>query len=137
MTAEADTFGAGYETLKGVIADGLAGKRDNIDGRQVTLTGGTTLGGASVKALYAKRTGKVEGGNVDTTFMGLSGGYTVSGVALTAFVGQEKDKIANETTKAAGLGASYDLGGGAAFKAGMVGGTGSKPKYDAGITLTF
>lgn len=134
---DAYTFGLGYETIKGVIAPVLAGERDNVKGRQIVLSASTTLAGATVKGLYAKRTGKVDTDKINTNFMGVSADYTVSGVALTGFVGQEKDKVANTTTKLGGIGASYDLGGGAAFKAGMVGGTGTKPSYDAGITLTF
>ncbi len=130
---------AGYENASGVVGIVLTAA-DNIDLDQITLTGGGTFAGATVKALYVTRSGMAGSPvPVDTTGMGLSVGYTVSGIGLTAFAYQEKDKSlpVAVTKKSAGIGASYDLGGGAAFKAGMVGATGSKPKYDAGITLSF
>ncbi len=102
----------GYETVTG----------DN----QLSLKVGATFGGATVTLKGAKNnTGKTE--------YGVSLDYAVNpALKVTAFYTDHK----NAGTKAMGVGASYDLGGGASVVGGVVD-NGTDTLADMGVTMSF
>ena len=88
----------------------------------------------AVKAVY----GSISGGSLgDNDQYAVSATYTADALSVTAFHNMAlfSDDIAN------GVGVSYDLGGGAAVKAGLVnvdnGVDASETSYDAGVTFSF
>lgn len=89
---------------------------------QLTIGASATFAGATVKMVAADKS------NAADVAYAVSVDYTVAGIGVTAF---------GTSTETYGLGGSYDLGGGAAFKAGAVKATGGKAAYDAGITFSF
>ncbi|AWB49902.1 porin [Gemmobacter aquarius] len=99
-------FGLGYESTD--AADG-----PGVDGTHLVASVGGTFGAVAAKAVY----GKADIGAGTTTQYGLSATYTANALAVTGFY-----KVADAATKttAMGLGAAYDLGGGASVKGGLV-----------------
>ena len=102
----------GYETVTG----------DN----QMSIKAGTTFGAATVTAKAAKNdSGKTE--------YGVSLDYAVNpALKVTVFYTAHK----NAGTNAMGLGASYDLGGGASVVGGIVD-NGTDTLADMGVTMSF
>ena len=97
---------------------------------QVSLKGGVTFGAATVKAKYAKINTAAD------AEYGVSLDYVVMpALTVTAFFTDHK--IAGTIAK--GIGASYDLGGGAALKAGVVdnGAATNSLTGDVGVTMSF
>ncbi len=102
----------GYETVTGST--------------QVSAKVGATFGAATVQVKYAKtKAAKSE--------MGISLDYAVSpALTVTAFYTDHT----NAKTKAKGIGASYDLGGGAKVVGGVVD-NGTDTLADIGVTMSF
>ncbi|MBC2836149.1 porin [Paragemmobacter straminiformis] len=123
-------FGIGYESTD----DGLFGD----DATHVVASAGGTFGAVSAKVVY----GQADlGSGFDLTQYGLSATYSADALAVTGYYKVvDTDFIAGETT-AVGLGASYDLGGGASVKGGVVNVDneflGDNTAYDLGVTFSF
>lgn len=123
----ADTFsvGLGYEsaTLLGVSVD------------QVIVGGTVSFGDVEVKATYGTSDA------LDAAQYGISAAYTSGAMGVTAFYRVEEDTVTNLSDKFSGIGASYDLGGGAK----LVGGISSEnpavgvtnTRADIGVTFKF
>ena len=109
------------------------GYEDNDAGSTHVIVGGTaTFGAATVKAIY----GAATGGAIDGDQYALSVDYKADALTVTAFY-SNKDLLA-VVQEAYGLGASYDLGGGAS----VVGGyshneTLNSDAYDLGVSMSF
>lgn len=134
-TMDAYKFALGYEMID--VSSGA----DTWDLRQLSLGVDANLGPVVMKARYAK--GTVDGTNgytQDTKQWAVSGTYTVDALALTAFVSQkEADRTGTIVEQDAyGLGASYDLGGGASVAGGYVkNDTADTDAVDIGLKFSF
>jgi outer membrane protein OmpU len=107
------------------------GYENNDNGTKHVIVGATgSFAGASLSAIYGKASGTISGSQY-----ALSASYTFSGITGTVFAADDSEL---RGAKAAGFGVSYDLGGGATFKAGYAKNrTTNADAYDAGITLKF
>lgn len=125
-STDAYSVSLGYETAD---YDSVAGAPlsatdpdDIISVDQLTLGASATFSGATVKFVAADKSTAAD------VVYAVSVDYTVSGVGLTVF---------GTSSKSYGLGAAYDLGGGAKFVAGAVKSAGTKTALDAGLTFSF
>ena len=142
--------GLGYEKLSGYIVPAAAAPvapaavvpADNTDLKHVVLTVGGTVAGVSFKGLYGKASGTLAGANFVTPAnsgkqYAASASYTMDAITGTAFY---TDDSGMGGTVAYGLGASYDLGGGASLVGGVaktkVAGADSTA-FDLGVSLSF
>ena len=111
----------------------------DVDGAEEIILGGSgTFGATTVKAYYA---------DFDNWYWensyGLSVSYEADALTFTGFARRDSDVLADLTTDRAdqdsfGIGVGYDLGGGAALKAGIVDSDWEDDTiFDAGITMTF
>lgn len=107
------------------------GYEDNDAGTDHIIGGVTgTFGDFTGKLIYGTASGAVDGDQ-----WALSGDYTFGATTVTAFYTDQEELGGSE---AWGLGAAYDLGGGASLKAGYVSDeTASDDAYDFGISFTF
>ena len=100
---------------------------NNSVGSEISVLGSATFSGATVKAKI------VDGDATVDTAYALSVDYALSGANLTAFYTAHGNSIANY-----GIGASYDLGGGASVAGGIVDGDNLvDPIYDLGVKMSF
>ena len=117
------SFALGYETSKilGVTVDHVIAAAEG------------TFSGVTVKATYG------EASDVDFSQYGISARYSMDALALTAFHRVEDDAGAKD--KFTGIGASYDLGGGASLVGGLVSvnpAVGSnETRADFGVSFSF
>lgn len=101
-----------------------------------TLSAGYTMGAVAVKASYGNLEVKNVAGNLEQ--YGLSAAYTMDAVSLTAFA--RRDFAADQHI---GIGAAYDLGGGARLVAGLVNtnfdaaGADNRTQADLGLSFAF
>lgn len=103
-------------------------------GSQVSVLGSATFSGATVKAKVANFDSAAVGVKAVTAYA-LSVDYAINGVGLTAFY---SDNGAAIDPAAYGIGASYDLGGGAVVKGGIVKADWNKnTMLDLGVTMSF
>lgn len=103
------------------------GYEDNTIGSEISVLGSATFSGATVKAKI------VDGDATVDTAYALSVDYALSGANLTAFYTDHGNSVANY-----GIGASYDLGGGASVAGGIVDGDNlADPIYDLGVKMSF
>lgn len=143
--------GLGYEKLSGYVSATLdptamdtldVATPDNTSLKHIVATVEGTVAGLSFKGLYGKASGKVAG--LTLADLGLSGkqyaasvSYSTNGITGTAFY---TDDSGVGGIAAYGLGASYDLGGGASIVGGVaktkVNGPDST-SMDLGVTFTF
>jgi outer membrane protein OmpU len=111
----------------------------NVDGaEQIIVAGSGTFGATTVKAYYS---------DFDNWYWensyGLSVTYAADALSFTGFARRDSDVLAALTTDRTdqdsfGLGVAYDLGGGAALKAGVVDSDWEDDTiFDAGITMSF
>lgn len=109
----------------------LAGYEDNDAGTDHIIVGGTaSFAGATLKAIFGTASGAVDGDQY-----GVSLDYTFDAITGTVFYKDDSELGGNE---AYGIGASYDLGGGASLKAGFVQDeTVDDQAYDFGISFSF
>lgn len=109
----------------------LAGYEDNDQGTDHIIVGGTaSFAGATLKAIFGTADGDVEGDQY-----GVSLDYTFDAITGTLFYKDDEELGGNE---AFGVGASYDLGGGASLKAGFAQDeTNDDQAYDFGISFSF
>lgn len=100
---------------------------NNSVGSEISVLGSATFSGATVKAKI------VDGDATVDTAYALSVDYALSGANLTAFYTDHGNSVANY-----GIGASYDLGGGASVAGGIVDGDDlADPIYDLGVKMSF
>ena len=137
------TIGIGYESMdfSGVVTDDTTlvatDFSTNID--NIIIGGSGTFGGFTLKAQY----GEGSGDYLDLTQYGASADYTWDAYTVTAFYRhvEVKDKGDNRTSEANpfGIGASYDLGGGASVAAGIVDPDveGINFNWDLGVNFSF
>lgn len=115
------TVGVGYETLS--VPAG------NVD--HIVVGGSAVLGATTLRAIY----GKIDGLGVSGDQWALSADYVKNALTLTAFYADDS-KVGGD--EAYGLGASYDLGGGAAIVGGYAKSqTTGQNGYDIGISMSF
>jgi outer membrane protein OmpU len=107
------------------------GYEDNDAGTDHVILGASaTFSGVTVKANYGKASGVVSGNQ-----WALSATYAMDALSATVFVTDDSDLGGAE---AYGLGVGYDLGGGAALKAGYVKNkTAGSNGFDVGVTFSF
>ena len=109
------------------------GYENNDAGTDHVIVGATaTFGAATVKAIYGSASGTVDGDQY-----AVSVDYKADALTVTAFY-SNKDLPTVSVQEAYGLGASYDLGGGAS----VVGGyshneTTNDDSYDLGVSMSF
>ena len=109
------------------------GYENNDAGTDHVIVGATaTFGAATVKAIYGSASGTVDGDQY-----AVSVDYKADALTVTAFY-SNKDLPTLSVQEAYGLGASYDLGGGAS----VVGGyshneTTNDDSYDLGVSMSF
>jgi len=95
---------------------------------QLALGGSATFGAATVKAVVVDYSG------YDDLEYALSVDYDMGAVAITAFYAHQDDFLGEEYF---GLGAAYDLGGGAKVVGGIVSVDGDETIADVGISMSF
>jgi outer membrane protein OmpU len=141
-TFDAYTLSLGYETLE----TGLAGAAVlDVDFEHLIVGASATFSGVTVKATYGKADGTILGTATDLTQYAMSANYKMDALSVTGFLNQrsaDETGIAIIDQRAIGLGASYDLGGGAS----VVGGVArvkddiaqtSDTAYDFGVSFKF
>ena len=103
-------------------------------GSQLSILGSATFSGATVKAKVAEFDPAAVGFKNETAYA-LSVDYAINGIGLTAFYSDDGSAI---DPAAYGVGASYDLGGGAVVKGGVVKADWNKnTMFDLGVTMSF
>ena len=110
-------------------------KRGDAD--QIALGGAATFGSTTVKAVYLTTDSDAPNSGVD--IVGLSGDFAIaSGPTLTAFYKNYMPDVGDDFA-VYGIGAKYDLGGGATFAAGIVDTdvNDGDPIADVGLTFAF
>jgi outer membrane protein OmpU len=111
------TFAAGYESVA------------NID--HFIIGANATFGAVTVKANY----GRASGGGGSGDQMHISATYTADALAVTAFYGDDEEILGS---KGYGLGASYDLGGGAKVVGGYAkNDSANTTAFDMGVSFSF
>jgi len=118
------TFALGYED-----SDVLGGISHIIIG------GSATFGAVTVKANY----GQAEAGGTTANQYHLSAVYAMDALSVTAFVSDEED-FGIGTDQSYGIGAAYDLGGGAKIVGGYANnddGVVSTDAFDVGVAFEF
>lgn len=130
-----DTFnvGLGYETFDSTTYSGVDSETIVGDGSldQWVVGGEYIFGSGKVKAIYG------DSSDADLKQYGVSAEYAWGATLVDGYV--RRVDIAGYEVNGWGLGATYDLGGGAAFEAGIFDTDidGFDPIMDAGITFTF
>ncbi len=140
-------FGLGYES-----SDDLLDLGAGIEATHLVGSVGGTFGAIAVKAIYGTanldQPGPVD---IDLNQYGVSATYTADALAVTGFYKAIEGESGGVSADASGLGlgVAYDLGGGAAVKAGLVnydvdapigtllGITNNDTVYDVGVTFSF
>ncbi len=103
------------------------GYEDHPTMDQISALGSATFGGATVKLKLADRDTAAD------LAAALSVDYSMGATTLTAFATDNVDFVGTNTM---GLGVAYDLGGGAAFKGGVVD-DGVDTNAEVGLTFSF
>lgn len=131
---DAYKFGLGYETRDFVAV----GSTTSVSQEQVIASAEGTFGDVSIKAVY----GDFDNAALDKQY-GLSAQYKVDALTVAGF--HRVEDIAGATTgknKYTGIGASYDLGGGASVVGGIVDvnrpvGIADETRADLGLSFKF
>ena len=121
------TIGGGYEFVDALVS------ANDMD--MATLAGTAQFGNTSVKAAIAKA-----GKSLDANYYGLGVSSVFGATTVGAYVQKVDDKsVANADMTWYGIGAEYDLGGGAVVKGGIADDdtTGSDAVADLGIKFSF
>lgn len=130
-TADAYSVAAKYALGDYTVALGYEAVENATDDDHIIAGFSATFGAATVKANY----GMANVGAIEGNQYAVSVDYKFDAVTVTAFYNNKEDIGAQE---AYGLGASYDLGGGAS----VVGGysqnqTTDEAAYDLGVSMSF
>ena len=96
--------------------------------KQTSLKGSGTFSGATVAAKIVDQSDQLD------MAYALSVDYAISGATVTAFYSDNADF---DAASAYGLGASYDLGGGASVVGGIAKKEGSDTVFDLGVSMSF
>ena len=125
-----DAYSVALAYLKNGDYTTAAGSNDGAE--EIILGGSGNIGAAKVKAYYAD----FKNAGIEKSY-GLSVDYGMDATTLTAFVRRDDlGTLGDEDTF--GLGVAYDLGGGAALKAGIVDSDDlADTVADVGITMSF
>lgn len=135
--------GVGYESIdiSGIATD--VASSDQSEFNQTVdswiLGGSATYGALTLKGQY----GQGSGDALTLTQYGVSGDYTIENVTVTAFWRNVELETAGDTASAKsqpyGIGATYDLGGGASVQGGLVNPDRFNEDYraDLGVNFTF
>ena len=118
------TVALGYETV-----DAPIGSVDHI------ILGATaSFGAATVKAIY----GQADDGTSTVEQYAVSVDYKMDALTVTAFYADDSELAVFGGAEAYGIGASYDLGGGASVVGGYVKDqTTNEDYYDVGVSMSF
>jgi outer membrane protein OmpU len=122
-----DTFslGLGYESVDDAAADLVLSP--DVEDSQLTFMGTATFGAATVKLKLVDRDTAADIAGA------VSVDYTTGALTLTAFATDNVDFAGTDTL---GLGAAYDIGGGASMVGGVVD-NGTDTIADLGLTFSF
>lgn len=145
-SVDAYSFGLGYENLS---ADAV-GAPNALDVDHWIGSAAATFGSFTVKATYGFADGDVVDGAgvseaIDLEQYGISGTYVADALSITGFLNKkqlDRADVQRIDLNAYGLGAAYDLGGGASLVGGVVNadandGTGSDTAWDFGVNFSF
>ena len=136
------TVAIGYE-------DGVSGNAKTtttaatyMDQNRLTVSGSTTFSGVTLKARVSSNDKRnTLAGQTKNTAYALSADYAMNGVNLTAFFTEGAGYRASDFdgVEAWGVGASYDLGGGASIVGGVARANvaGQEAIYDLGVSMAF
>lgn len=126
---EGQAYAAGFKYAAGAYTAGLGFEQLTVDVngasegdlQHITLGGSAAFGAVTLKGIYAWVDGDLFGTNLDGDQYALSADYTMDALTATAFY--RNSDLGDETlggisVEAWGLGASYDLGGGATVAGG-------------------
>lgn len=125
-------------TVDGTTPGGAPINADVDGAEQIILGGSGTFGATTVKAYYSD----YENWYWENSY-GLSVTYAADALSFTGYARRDSDVLAGltvdrEDADSFGLGVAYDLGGGAALKAGIVDSDFEDDTiFDAGITMSF
>jgi outer membrane protein OmpU len=141
-TGDVDAYAVGGKYVTGNYTLSLALERADLDVFDITIDhvvlGATaTLGAATLKVVYGQAS---IDGFPDMDQLALSIGYTADALTVTAFYKDNEDLNATPLggIEAYGLGASYDLGGGASVVGGYVSDeTADDDAFDLGLSFEF
>ncbi|MCR8724947.1 porin [Frigidibacter sp. ROC022] len=123
-----ESYGVAFKYAPGNYSVSL-GYEDNTTDSQIVVGGSATFGDATISAVYSSH----DLANMDEYALSLD--YVFGAATVTAFY-HGVDNAANDNFY--GLGASYDLGGGASIVGGVVSGDNmADPIMDFGISMTF
>jgi len=121
-----------YSTDAFSVALGYEDEGFGFDDQTLSLGGTATFGAATVKAVV------LDSDHSSDTDFALSVDYVAGAATVTAFYASHSDIYAGKNGEYVGIGASYDLGGGAAVKGGVVNlGVYDDTIADIGITMSF
>jgi len=132
--ATEDFISAAVKYSTDAYSVGLGYEDNNTQGSQVTVTGSAMFSGATIKAKI------VDGDMSADTQYALSADYTINGIGLTAYYADHKgapDSNGVNRDASYGLGASYDLGGGASVVGGVARSEGFDTVMDLGVKMSF
>ena len=124
LGSDAYSVAVKYSTDAFSVALGYEDEGFGFDDQTLSLGGSATFGAATVKAVV------LDSDHLADTDFALSVDYVAGAATVTAFY--------RDAPEAFGIGASYDLGGGAAVKGGVVNlGIADETIADIGITMSF
>jgi outer membrane protein OmpU len=115
------------------------GYEDTTAQKRTSILGSATFSGVTLKAKFASND-VLTAGQTKKSAYALSADYAMSGVNLTAFFssGAGYRTTDFDGVEAYGVGASYDLGGGASVNGGIAkANDGSDTVYDLGVKMSF
>jgi outer membrane protein OmpU len=115
------------------------GYEDTTAQKRVTVSGSATFSGVTLAAKVANND-VLTAGQTKNTAYAVSASYAMSGVNMTAFFSEGGGYRATnfDGVEAYGLGASYDLGGGASVVGGVAKlNDGSDAIFDLGVSMAF
>ncbi|MBL9056248.1 MAG: porin [Rhodobacteraceae bacterium] len=122
LGSDAYSVAVKYSTDAFSVALGYEDEGFGFDDQTISLGGSATFGAATVKAVV------LDSDHLADTDFALSVDYVAGAATITAFY--------HDAPEVFGLGATYDLGGGAAVKGGIVS-DGDDSIADIGITMSF
>ena len=102
------------------------GYEDSGVATQTSVLGSASMSGVTIKAKVADLS------TAKNNAYALSADYSMASVAMTAFYTSDFAKVGSY-----GVGASYDLGGGATVRGGIAKTEKSKAKFDLGVNMSF
>jgi outer membrane protein OmpU len=125
-----DAYSVAVKYATDAYSIALGYENTDLDGHQTSVLGSATFSGVTIKAKYADRSSAAD------PAYALSADYTMSGIGLTAFYANNSQF---DGFNHYGMGASYDLGGGASILGGVVEtqDDGLAPAFDLGIKMSF